>query len=106
MGERNSFFSLFLPMKLFSTALSYLSAQSTLNLLEDFYIFKHKHKPNIKGAIVELRSSHLFRDYLYKEVLEVKCQARNFTGILSFTSDFEDFGYIFPTWFLQNFSYL
>ena len=37
----------------------------------------------IKGAIFELRSNHLFRDQQYKEVLEVKCQACNFTGICS-----------------------
>ena len=52
-------------------------------------IFKHKHKSNIKGAIFELRSSHLFRDQPYKEVLEVKCQACSFTGVLSFKSVFE-----------------
>ena len=33
MGKRNILFSLFLPMNLFSTALSYLSAQSTLKLV-------------------------------------------------------------------------
>ena len=48
-----------------------------------------------KGAIFELRSSHFFRDQPYREILEVKCQACNFTGVLSFTGVFEDFGHIF-----------
>ena len=47
-------------------------------------MFLNKHKSNIKEAISELRSSHLFRDQLYKEVLEVKCQICNFAGVLSF----------------------
>ena len=72
--------------------------------LNIFIFLNHKHKSNIKGTIFELRSSHLFRDQLYKEVWEVKCQAFNFTGVLSFTSVFEDFGHIFSTCFLQNFS--
>ena len=89
-------------MELFSTALSYLTAQSTLNL-KHLYIFKHKHKSNIKGAIFELRSSHLFRDQPYKEVLQVKCQACNFIGVfLSFTSVVEDFGHIFLTCFCRT----
>ena len=50
--------------------------------------FKHKHKSNIKGAIFELRSSHLFRDQSYKEVLEVKCQVCNFISILCVASVF------------------
>ena len=45
-------------MELFSTALSYLTAQSTLNFTWTLLL---KHKSNIKGAIFELRSSHLFR---------------------------------------------
>ena len=63
--------------------------------------FKHKHKSNIKGAMFEFRSSHLFQGQSYKEV-GVKCPACNFTGVLSFTSVFEDLGHIFPTYFLQN----
>ena len=66
-------------------------------------MFKHTRKSNIKGAIFELSSSHLFRNQSYKEVLEVKCQACNFTCVLSFTGVFEDFGHILPTCFLQNF---
>ena len=31
------------------------------------YIFKHRHKSNIKGAIFELRSKHLYRDQPYKK---------------------------------------
>ena len=50
-------------------------------LLEHLYVFQHKHKSHIIGAIFDLRSSHLFRDQPYKEVLEVKCQACNFTGV-------------------------
>ena len=57
-----------------------------------------------KGEIFELRSSHLFWDQLFKEILEVKYQACNFTGPQSFTSVFEDFGHLFLTCFLQNFS--
>ena len=54
-----------------------------------FIFLNITYKSNIKGAIFELRSSHLFRDQPYKEVLEVKCQACNFTGVLSFTRVFE-----------------
>ena len=71
-------------------------------LPEHLYIFKHKHKSNIKGAIFELRSSHLFRDQPYKEVSEVKCQARSFTGILLFMGDFENFGHIFSDLFFAE----
>ena len=67
-----------------------------------FYLNIYIFKSNIKGAIFELRSRHLFRDQPYKEVLEVKCQACNFTGVLSFTNVFEDFGHIFPTCFSRN----
>ena len=38
------------------------------------YIFQHKNKSNIEGAIFELRSSHLFRNQPCKEILEFKCQ--------------------------------
>ena len=96
-------FFLFFTIELFSTALSYLTAQSTLKF-EHLYNFKHKHKSNVKGAIFELRSSHLFQDQPYKEVLEGKCLACNFKGVLSFTSVFEGFGHTFLTCFLQNFS--
>ena len=89
-------------MNIFSTALSYLYAQSTLNFTCHLYTFKHIHKSNIKGAIFESKSSHLLWDRPYKEVLEVKHQACNFTSVLSFKGVFEDFGYIFPTCFLQN----
>ena len=105
MDKRNYFFLIF-TMELFSTVLKQLIAQSTLNLLEYLYNFKHKHKSNIKGATFELTSSDLLFDQAYKEVLEVKCQACNFTGVLYFTGVFADFGHIFPTCFLQNFSYL
>ena len=89
-------------MNIFSTALSYLYAQSTLNFTCHLYTFKHIHKSNIKGAIFESKSSHLLRDRPYKEVLEVKQQACNFTSVLSFKRVFEDFGHIFPTCFLQS----
>ena len=59
-----------------------------------------------KGAIFQLRSSHLYWGQPYKEVLEVTCQACKFTGVLSFTGVFEDFEDIFPTCFLQNFSWI
>ena len=71
-------------------------------LLEHLYIFEHKHKSNIKGAMFELRSCHLFWDQPYKEVLEVKCQSCNFTVVLSFNGVFEDFGDIFPTCFFAE----
>ena len=38
-----------------------------LEQIENLYIFKHKHKSNIEGAIFQLRCSHLFRDQPYKE---------------------------------------
>ena len=91
MDKRNSVFFLILTMELFSIVLSYLTAQ-----LED------KHKSNIKGGIFDLRSSHLFQDQLYKEVLEVKCLACNFTDGLSFTDIFDDFGRIFLTCFWRT----
>ena len=101
--KRQRLFLVF-TMKLFSSALSSLTAQSTWTsvLLEHLHVFKHKHKSNIKEAISELRSSHLFQDQPYKEVLEVKCQACNFIGVLSFRDVFEDFGHIFLTCFCHN----
>ena len=69
----------------------------------NIFIFLNINTSQTSKAIIELRSSHLFWDQPYKEFLEVKCQACNFTGVLSFTSVFEDFGHIFPTCFLQNF---
>ena len=101
--KRQRLFLVF-TMKLFSSALSSLTAQSTWTsvLLEHLHVFKHKHKSNIKEAIFELRSSHLFQDQPYKEVLEVKCQACNFIGVLSFRDVFEDFGHIFLTCFCHN----
>ena len=102
MVERNSVFSLFLPWNIFYSAELFGSAQSTLNFLWTSYYFKHKHKSNMKGAISELGSSHLFWDQSNGEVLEIKCQACNFTGVLLFKGVFEDFGHIFPTCFLQN----
>ena len=70
--------------------------------LNIFFIFKYKHKLNIKGVIFELRRSHLFRNQPYKEVFEVNCEGCNFPGILSFTGVFEDFGRIFPTCFYRT----
>ena len=70
-------------------------------LLEHIYIFKHIHKSNIKFAIFELKSSQIFWDQPYKEVLEVKCQIWIFTYVLSFTGVFEDFDYIFPIFFCR-----
>ena len=75
-------------------------------LIEKTTISKNKREStvivNIKEAIFELRSSHLFRDQSYKEILKVNCQACNFTGVLPFTSVFEDFGHIFPTCFCRT----
>ena len=105
MGKWNSISFLFLPWNYFLQRWAIWQRTQLLILLEHLYIFKHKHKSNIKGAIIELRSSQLFRDRPYKEVLEVKFHACDFTDILSFTGDFEDFGHIFPTCFLRNFSY-
>ena len=81
MDER---FFFICTMELFSTGLNYLTAESTLILNQKKTFFKQK--SSIKGAISELRSSHLFRDQPYKEVLEVKCRVCKFTGVLSFTS--------------------
>ena len=94
MKERTFFFLIF-TMELFSTALSYLTVQSTLNFTWTSLFFKQKHKSNIKGVIFELRSSHLIRDQPCKELLEVRCQACNFTGVLSVASAIEDFGHFF-----------
>ena len=64
-------------------------------------------KSQIEKNIFELRSIHLFCDQPYKEVLEVKFQACNFTVVLSFIGVFEDFGFdfvfedIFPTFFAE-----
>ena len=69
-----------------------------------FYLNTKKHRSNMKGAIFELRSSHVFWNQSNKEVLEVKCQSCSFTRVLSFTIVFEDFGQIVLTCFLQNFS--
>ena len=96
MDERHSVCSLFLPWNYCLRHWAIWFRSQLYILLEHLYIFKHKHKSNIKGAIFELRSSHLFRDQPYKEVLEVKCQACNFTGVSSFT------GHIFPTCFFAE----
>ena len=101
--KETSFFPYFYHTLIFYSAELFDSAVKSF---KDLYLFKYKHKSNIRGAIFQLRSSHLFRDQPYKEVLEVKCQACNFTGVLYFTGVFEDFGHIFPTCFLQNLSYL
>ena len=61
-NKRKSVFFLIFTIKLFSTALSNLTAQWTLSL--------YKHKSNIKEAIFELGSSHLFWNQPYKGVLE------------------------------------
>ena len=76
--------------------------RSQLWILLEHHIFKHRHKSNIKGGIFELRSSNLFRDQRCKDVLDIKCQACNFTGVLSFTGVCENFGPIFLTSILQN----
>lgn len=75
MDERNRLFFRIITIKLFYTALSNLTVQSNVNITWiSLYIFKHKHKSNVKGAIFELRSSHLFGNQPYKEVLEFICQ--------------------------------
>ena len=73
-GWKHSVFSLFLPWNYF-LQLWAIWLQSTLTFTWTFCIFKHKHKSNIKGAIFELRSSHLFQDQLYKEVLQKQSPA-------------------------------
>ena len=70
--------------------------------LNIFILLKYKHKSNTKEAIFDLRSSHFFWYQPYKEVLEINCQACNFTSVLSSTSVFEDFGHIFPTCFFRT----
>ena len=88
---------IFYSIELFDCAVNF---KFYLNIV----IFLSKRKSDIKGAIFELRSSHLFWDQPYKEVLKVNCQACNIIGVLSFTTVFEDLGHIFPTCFLHNFS--
>ena len=66
----------------------------------NIFIFLNKHKSNIKGAISELRSSHLFWDQLYKEVLEVKRSGLQFCRCFIL---FEDFGHICSTCSLKDF---
>ena len=96
MNGRNRLFFRIITIKLFYTALSNLTMQSNVNITWiSLYIFKHKHKSNVKGAIFELRSSHFFGDQQYKEVLEVKCHTYNFTAVLSFMDVFENSGHIF-----------
>ena len=102
--ETAFFFPYFYHEIIFYSAELFDCAVNFKILFEHPYIFKHKDKSNIKGAVFELRSSHLFRDQPYKEVLEVKCQVSNFTGILSFLGVFENFGHIFLELFLQKFS--
>ena len=99
-GRKNSVFSLFLPWNCFPQCWAIWLRSQFWILLEHLYIFKHKYQSNIKGAIFELRNSHLFRDQPYKEVLEMKCQACNFIIVLSFTGVFEDFCHIFLIYFL------
>ena len=103
--KEKSIFSLFLPWNYFLQCWAIWLCSQLYILVLHLYIFKHKHKSNIKGAIFILKSSHLFRDQPYKEVLEVKCQACNFTGVLLFTSVFEDFNHIFPTCFFHRTSH-
>ena len=103
--KETAFFSCFHQGIIFCSAELFDCTVNFEFYLNIFIFFKHKHKSNIKGAIFEIRSSHLIWHQLYKEVLEMKCQVCNFTGVLSFTTVFEDFSYIFPT-FLQNFSQL
>ena len=75
--KETAFFSLFLSWNYFLQHWAIWFDRQLWILLEHLYNFKHKHKSNIKVAIFELRSSNLFRDQRYKEVLEVKCQACN-----------------------------
>ena len=78
--KRNSVFSLFLLLNYFLQRLViwlgfYFKCYLSIFIFLNFYIF-----------------------------LEVKCQAYRLTGVLSFIDVFEDFGHIFPTCFLQDFS--
>ena len=89
MDERNSVFSLFLPWNYLLQRWTIWLRNQLQILLVHFYILKHKHKSNIKGGIFELKSSYIFRNQPYREVLEVKRQACQI---------------FFPTCFLQSFS--
>ena len=54
MDERNSAFFLFLPWNYFVQLWAIWLRSQLKTLLEHLYIFKHKRKSNIKGAIFEL----------------------------------------------------
>ena len=101
-AKETAFFPYFYQWNYFTQRWAICLRSQLQILLEHLYIFKHKHKSNIPWIKKQL----LMSNQPYKEVLEVKCQTYNFISILSFTDDFEDFGHIFPTCFLQNFSYL
>ena len=75
MDERNGVFPYFYHRIIFYRADLFDCAVNFKFHLNIFTFLKHKHKSSIKGAIFELRSSHLFWDQPYKGVLEVKCQA-------------------------------
>ena len=100
--KETAFFAYFYHGIIFYSTLSYLTVQSTLNFTRTSLYFKRKHKSNIKGAIFELRINHLFQNQPYKEVLELKCQACNFTDVLFFTDVFGDFSHISQTCFFAE----
>ena len=69
----------------------------------NFFIFLNINTNQHQRSNIWIKKQALISGSSYKEVLEVKCQVCNFTGVLSFASVFEDFGHIFPTCLLQNF---
>ena len=99
--KKQRFFLIFTNEIIFYSAELFVCAVNFKFYLNIFTFLNIKTN-GIKAAIVELRSSHLFWDQPYKGILQVKCQACNFTGILSFTGDFEDFSHIFPTCFFAE----
>ena len=102
--KKKRFFLFYHEIIFYSAELFDVAVNFYLNIFD--YVLNKNTNQNIKGAICQLRSSYLFWNQPYREVLEVKCQTCHFTGILSFAGVLEDFGYIFPTCFLQNFSQL
>ena len=89
-GRKKQRFSLFLPWSYFLQRWAIWFAVKFKFYLNIFIFLNINTNHTAKGSIFELRNSHLFRDQPYKEVLKVKCQACNFTGVLSFTGVLED----------------
>ena len=80
MDERKSVFCLILTMKLSSTGLKYLNVHSTLNFAKTFLFFNINTNQTSKEQDLNfIRSSQLFWQQPWRGVLEVNCQACNFT---------------------------